>query len=402
MEDQIFIEIPVTPKKSFIKVIGVGGGGGNAVSRMSQENMYDVSFLVCNSDAQALHASPIANKLQIGPGLGCGGNPLLGKQYAEEALAEIYDSVEPEILMAFVTAGMGGGTGTGAAPVVAREMKARNILTIGVVTLPFQFEGKKNIDKALDGMERMAQEVDSLLVINNERMRSVYAVKSVVDAFKFADNVLTLAVKSIIDIIKMHGVVNLDFNDVQMVLRDGGVSIISMGYARGEKRISKAIQNALNSPLLNNNNIFNARKMVMCITFSDEHDGLMMEELEEVSQFMGQFKDVDLESKYGLAIDESLADEVKVTILASGFNLYNDSAPQVDKEEANVGEQIKRTERMEQFYGETARPKKIANAVFIYDVADFDNEEILYRVDTTVTAHRTYEQLNQIKSFKTT
>ena len=255
MEDQIFIEIPVTPKKSFIKVIGVGGGGGNAVSRMSQENMYDVSFLVCNSDAQALHASPIANKLQIGPGLGCGGNPLLGKQYAEEALAEIYDSVEPEILMAFVTAGMGGGTGTGAAPVVAREMKARNILTIGVVTLPFQFEGKKNIDKALDGMERMAQEVDSLLVINNERMRSVYAVKSVVDAFKFADNVLTLAVKSIIDIIKMHGVVNLDFNDVQMVLRDGGVSIISMGYARGEKRISKAIQNALNSPLLNNNNI---------------------------------------------------------------------------------------------------------------------------------------------------
>ncbi|MBO5699467.1 MAG: cell division protein FtsZ [Bacteroidaceae bacterium] len=397
MEDQIFIEIPVVEKKSFIKVIGVGGGGGNAVSRMSQENMYDVSFLVCNSDAQALQASPIANKLQIGPGLGCGGNPALGKHYAENALAEIYDAVEPEILMAFVTAGMGGGTGTGAAPVVAREMKARNILTVGVVTLPFKFEGQKNIDKALDGMERMANEVDSLLVINNERMRSVYAVKSVVDAFKLADNVLTLAVKSIIDIIKMHGTWNLDFNDVQMVLREGGVSIISMGYARGNRRISKAIKNALDSPLLNNNNIFGARKMVMCITFSETHDCLMMEELDEVNQFMEKFHHVDLESKYGMATDESLGDEVKVTILASGFNLYNE--PSEQKQEDLIA-QIQRGARIERFYGDQAKPIKTQKAFYIYDPTDFDNEDIMDRVDNTVSVHRTHDQLDMIKALK--
>jgi cell division protein FtsZ len=218
MSDDFFIELPEPAKNTLIKVIGVGGGGGNAVANMLREDMYDVSLLVCNSDSKALADSPVVDKLQIGPGLGCGGRPEMGKSLAEEHLADIYDAIDPETKMVFITAGMGGGTGTGAAPVIARETKARNILTVGVVTLPFLFEGKRNIDKALDGMEAMAREVDSLLIVNNERMLSVYATSSVIDGFKMADKVLTLAVKSIVDIIKMRGVINLDFQDVCMVL----------------------------------------------------------------------------------------------------------------------------------------------------------------------------------------
>ena len=288
LDDEQLIQITAPATNTLIKVIGVGGGGGNAIANMYRDGMYDVSFLVCNTDEKALKDSPIPARIQFGPGLGAGGRPEIGKQLAEkeESLAAIYDAIDKETKMVFVTAGMGGGTGTGAAPIVAREVKARNILTIGIVTLPFLFEGRKQIDKALDGLELLANEVDSLIVVNNQRMISVYHTNSVMDAFHKADQTLTNAVRSVVDIIKMRGVINLDFNDVSMVLRQGGICIISTGTAHGENRITAAIENALNSPLLNQNDIFTARRLVMCITFPEKHETLQMNELCEVEEFI--------------------------------------------------------------------------------------------------------------------
>ena len=403
MTDDNIIELPIRNSGTLIKVVGVGGGGGNAVANMQHEGMYDVSLLVCNSDAKALADSPVSHKLQIGPGLGCGGNPAVGKRLAEEHLADIYDSIDPETKMVFITAGMGGGTGTGAAPIFARETKARNILTVGVVTLPFQFEGMRNIDKALDGLEAMAKEVDSLLVINNERMRSVYATSSVMEGFQKADAVLTLAVKSIVDIIKMHGVWNLDFCDVETVLKDGGISVISTGYAHGENRISTAIKEALNSPLLNHNDIFNARRMVMCISFADDHNKLMMDELAEINQFIDRFHRKDLESKYGFAVDNSLKDEVKVTILASGFGISDDDNPESEEDIWTIKG---KDERFKRFYGKpeaaSPHPSTKRAATFIFDLNDLDNELILDTIDTIPPAKRTREDMARIKQFKNT
>ena len=399
MSDDFFIELPEPAKNTLIKVIGVGGGGGNAVANMLREDMYDVSLLVCNSDSKALADSPVVDKLQIGPGLGCGGRPEMGKSLAEEHLADIYDAIDPETKMVFITAGMGGGTGTGAAPVIARETKARNILTVGVVTLPFLFEGKRNIDKALDGMEAMAREVDSLLIVNNERMLSVYSTSSVIDGFKMADKVLTLAVKSIVDIIKMRGVINLDFQDVCMVLRKGGISVISTGYARGEKRIEAAINNALNSPLLNNNDIYNAKRLVMCLTFSEAHEALMMDELQEVNDFIDKFHHKDMESKWGLATDASLKDEVKVTILASDFKpLDSDS----QESEADLLIRMAREERYNKYYKKSTDPalKRHNTPIYIYDLNDLDNELLIHNVDTFPTANRTREQLIKFRAFQ--
>lgn len=400
MTDENFIEIPIRNSDTLIKVVGVGGGGGNAVANMQHEGMYDVSMLVCNSDAKALEDSPITDRLQIGPGLGCGGNPNEGKRLAEEHLADIYDSIDPETKMVFITAGMGGGTGTGAAPIFARETKARNILTVGVVTLPFLFEGKRNIDKALNGLEAMSKEVDSILVINNERMRSVYATASVMEAFQKADGVLTLAVKSIVDIIKMHGVINLDFCDVEMVLKEGGVSVISTGYAHGENRITTAINEALKSPLLSDNNIYNARRMVMCITFSDTHNTLMMEELAEINQFIDRFNHYDLEYKYGLAVDNNLKDEVKITILALGLG-SKDAPPAQSDEDLWILKS--KEERFKHFYEKEVhnanqeKPKRIGT--YIFDPNDFDNELVIDTIDTLPPAKRTREDMVKIKQF---
>ena len=401
MTDEHIIEIPNRNTGTLIKVVGVGGGGGNAVANMQHEGMYDVSLLVCNSDAKALEDSPITERLQIGPGLGCGGNPNEGKRLAEEHLADIYDSIDPETKMVFITAGMGGGTGTGAAPIFARETKARNILTVGVVTIPFLFEGKRNIDKALNGLEAMSKEVDSILVINNERMRSVYATASVMEAFQKADDVLTLAVKSIVDIIKMHGVINLDLCDVEMVLREGGVSVISTGYAHGENRITTAINEALNSPLLSDNNIYNARRMVMCITFSATHNTLMMEEIAEINQFIDRFHHYDLEYKYGLAVDNNLKDEVKITILASG--LGNKDENPTSRSDEDLWILKSKEERFKHFYEKEAHnanqeePRRIGTYIFAPN--DFDNELIIDTIDALPPTKRTREDMVKIKQF---
>ena len=311
-------------ENSIIKVIGVGGGGGNAVNHMYREGIHDVSFVLCNTDNQALNDSPVPVHLQLGKeGLGAGNKPERARKAAEETIDDIRNMLNDGTKMAFITAGMGGGTGTGAAPVIAKVSKELDILTVGIVTIPFRFEGDKKIDQALDGVEEMSKHVDALLVINNERLREIYPELTVLDAFGKADDTLSIAAKSIAEIITNHGLINLDFNDVKTVLKDGGVAIMSTGYGEGEGRVKQAINDALNSPLLNDNDIFNAKKILLSINFSNEKNnnaGLMMEEMNEVNDYMAKF-DIDFEIKWGLAIDPELGKRVKVTILATGFGI---------------------------------------------------------------------------------
>ncbi len=263
MDEIVQFDFP-TDSPKIIKVIGVGGGGGNAVNHMYREGIHDVTFVLCNTDNQALAESPVPVKLQLGrsitQGLGAGNRPERARDAAEESIEDIRNQLNDGTKMVFITAGMGGGTGTGAAPVIARIAKEMDILTVGIVTIPFIFEGEKKIIQALDGVERIAQHVDALLVINNERLREIYADLTFMNAFGKADDTLSIAAKSIAEIITMRGTVNLDFADVKTILKDGGVAIMSTGFGEGENRVTKAIDDALHSPLLNNNDIFNAKE----------------------------------------------------------------------------------------------------------------------------------------------
>ena len=314
-----------------IKVVGVGGGGSNAVNRMIETNIKDVEFIAIYTDKQALMRSAAPKKIAIGEksakGMGAGGNPENGARAAEESQEEINAALKGAD-MVFITAGMGGGTGTGAAPVIARIAKEMDILTVGIVTIPFIFEGEKKIIQALDGVERIAQHVDALLVINNERLREIYSDLTFMNAFGKADDTLSIAAKSIAEIITMRGTVNLDFADVKTILKDGGVAIMSTGYGEGEGRVSAAIQNAQHSPLLNNNNIFDSKKVLLNVSYSSQHK-LMMNEMDEVKEFMNRFSR-DFETKFGIAIDDSLGDQVKITLLATGFGIQDIHMKEMD------------------------------------------------------------------------
>ena len=282
MEDIVQFDFP-TDSPKIIKVIGVGGGGGNAVNHMYREGIHDVTFVLCNTDNQALKDSPVPVKLQLGKeGLGAGNRPARARKAAEESIEDIKNMLNDGTKMVFITAGMGGGTGTGAAPIIAQTAKEMDILTIGIVTIPFRWEGDKKIDQALDGVEEISKHVDALLVINNEKLSEIYSELSVDDAFDKADDTLSVAAKSIAEIITLHGKVNLDFNDVKTVLKDGGVAIMSTGYGEGDNRVSEAIKNAQHSPLLNNNDIFNSKKVLLNISYSAQYK-LMMSEMDEVT-----------------------------------------------------------------------------------------------------------------------
>lgn len=312
-------------KSPEIMVIGVGGGGNNAINNMYKQNIKSVDFVVCNTDRQALDNSPVPTKLLIGPtttrGLGAGNKPQLARAAAEESVDDIDALFAPGINMVFVTAGMGGGTGTGAAPVVARVAKERGLLTIGIVTIPFVFEGKKKILKALDGAEEMSKYVDALLVINNERLNDIYGDLDFLNAFGKADDTLTIAARSISEIITEEGYINLDFNDVDNTLRDGGAAIISSGYGEGENRVSKAFQSAINSPLLKNRDILKAKKLLFNIYFAKnaEHP-FTMNETKEIASFVTSINP-GVDVIWGATVDDSLGDKVKITILAAGFDV---------------------------------------------------------------------------------
>ena len=409
-ENEILIDMGIpSTTPSIIKVIGVGGGGGNAVNHMYREGIHDVNFVVCNTDSKALADSPVPVRLQLGKeGLGAGNRPGRAREAAEESIDSIHNMLNDGTKMVFITAGMGGGTGTGAAPVIAREAKAMDILTVGIVTIPFRFEGNRKIDQALDGVEEIAKHVDALLVINNEQLREIYPELNVLSAFEMADNTLSIAAKSIAEIITMHGIINLDFRDVCTVLKDGGVAIMSTGFGEGENRVSKAIEAALHSPLLNNNDIFNSKKVLLSISFCAEKEGdtLMMEEMNEVHEFMSKFHD-DVETKWGLSTDPSLDKKVKITILATGFGISNVPGIQAkldaEEEQRRQKEQERQEEyeeRRDQFYGgsdkkgiQRRRPK-----FYLFGLDDLDNEEVISMVELTPTYKRSKEVLADIKA----
>lgn len=415
MEEELIVDMGVpTTTPQIIKVIGVGGGGGNAVNYMYRMGIHDVNFVVCNTDCKALMDSPVPVRLQLGnEGLGAGNRPERAKQAAEESIDRIREMLDDGTKMVFITAGMGGGTGTGAAPVIAHEAKEKGILTVGIVTIPFRFEGNKKIDQALDGVDAIRKEVDALLVINNEKLREIYPDLTIRSAFQKADNTLSVAARSIAEIITMHGIINLDFQDVGTVLRDGGVALMSTGFGEGTGRVTAAINEALHSPLLNNNDIFNSRKILLSITFAEDETGvegtsaeLMMEEMNEVHDFMGRFRD-DVETKFGLSTDPSLGKKVKVTILATGFGI-NAVAGMQEKKQAEAAAEVQKNkekqeeyeERRSQFYGYTNNHgvRKHFYKTFIFQPEDCENDELVALVEAVATSRRTKENLADIKS----
>ena len=405
-----------TPK--IIKVIGVGGGGGNAVNHMYKEGIHDVTFVLCNTDNQALMRSDIPVKLSLGreitQGLGAGNKPERAKMAAEESKEDIRKMLSDGTKMVFITAGMGGGTGTGAAPVIARISKDMGILTVGIVTIPFRFEGKRKIDQALDGVEEIAKNVDALLVINNEKLRKIYSDLTVMNGFAKADDTLTVAAKSIAEIITLPGIINLDFADVNTTMKDGGVALMSNGYGQGEGRVLEAIEDALNSPLLSNNDVRNAKKILFNIYFSEDSE-LRMEEMNYVDKFMSEFNR-DIEVIWGTAIDNTLGDKVKITILATGFTI--DNIPQIaDKhhaeavqmteeelrmEEERLAKEQKERERRKQYYGdESERGYDYTSQPVVLSQDELDNDTLIDLLEKNPTYNRDPKLIARARSKST-
>ena len=308
-------------QSSIIKVIGVGGGGSNAVNHMYRQGIKGVDFIVCNTDHQALDMSPVPVKIPLGQSLtegrGAGSIPDVGKNAAIENLDEIKEILEKNTKMVFVTAGMGGGTGTGAAPVIANAAKEMGILTVGIVTVPFTFEGKKRMNQATDGIETMRDVVDTLLVINNDKLREKYGNLSLINAFEQADDVLTIAAKGIAEVISVTGQINVDFNDVNTVMKDSGVAIMGSAEAEGDERATQCVESALSSPLLNDNNIKGATYVLLNITYGSKV--VLMDEISDITDYIQQEAGSTADVIWGHGYDESLGDKLCVTIIATGF-----------------------------------------------------------------------------------
>jgi cell division protein FtsZ len=322
-------------QSSIIKVLGVGGGGSNAVNHMFDQGIIGVNFVVCNTDSQALDMSRIPNKIQLGPeltqGLGAGSNPEMGMKACEESVDEIRALLGKNTKMVFVTAGMGGGTGTGAAPVLARLAKEMGILTVAIVTTPFSFEGKRKYAQALEGIERLKQHVDTILIISNDKIREMYGNLTRTDAFNHANNILATAAKSISEIITVPGEINVDFADVEYVMKNGGAAIMGCASAEGEQRAIRAVQGALNSPLLNDNDVRGAKKILINITSGAKQ--VTIDEITEINEFVQESaKDTDI--IFGTCDDPSFGEKLSVTIIATGFEpnrkpIYNEVSKKV-------------------------------------------------------------------------
>ena len=396
-EDTLKFDIP-TDAPRIIKVIGVGGGGGNAVQNMYREGIHNVSFVVCNTDSQALANSPIPSKVQLGEkvteGLGAGNDPEVGREAAEESRAKIESLFNDGTKMVFITAGMGGGTGTGAAPVVAEIAKGLNILTIGIVTIPFKFEMGNKIHQALKGVTEISKHVDALLVINNQRLLDIYPELTIDDGLCKVDEVLTTATKSIAEIITARGTINLDFRDVSRVLKNGGVAIMSYGIEKGEQRLALAFEKALHSPLLNNNDIYKSKKILFNIYYNPNHP-LKIGEIEEVNSFMAQFTEEEIEVIWGISKDYSLEDgAVKVTVLATGFSMHNipEMQPLLNEEEREREMQEEKIKSMKDaFYKEDFK-------IYIFDDSELDNESLISAVESLPTHKRMAKDMQQIKN----
>lgn len=402
------------PNASIIKVIGVGGGGGNAVNYMFKQDIPNVNFVICNTDKQHLDMSPVQQKILLGwdvtHGRGAGNNPDVGRECAEHSEEDIRKLYEDGTEMVFITAGMGGGTGTGAAPVLARLAKEAGMLTIGIVTVPFMFEGHKKILKALKGADEMKKHVDALLVINNENLIELYPELNFFNAFEKADDTLANAARSISDIISEKCYINVDFQDVKTTLKDSGTAIISTAIGEGEHRISDAINNALHSPLLKKHDINTSKRLLFKFTCSRNCDKpLRAEEIAEITQFTMKLPS-SIDVKWGIGDDPSIGEKVKVTVLASGFDVTlregkgngpstgdEEGLPPIqfhaDSEEARKGssEQISSEDkdRIEDVYGKNImlKQQRDTNRVkyAVLKPAHFDNYEVIALIESVPT-----------------
>jgi cell division protein FtsZ len=320
MEDLMNFDMPVN-RSSIIKVLGIGGGGSNAVNHMFTKGIKDVDFVICNTDSQALTNSPVPVKIQLGASLtegrGAGNKPAIGREAAIENIDDVIEVLSNNTKMVFITAGMGGGTGTGAAPVIAKAAQELGILTVAIVTIPFRNEGQRRINQAMEGIAEIEKYVDSLLVINNEKIREMYGDLRVSEAFSRADDVLAVAAKGIAEIITVHGYINVDFADVETVMNNSGVSIMGSATATGPDRAMEAVQEALNSPLLNDNNIEGARNLLINITSGSEE--ATMDEIGEITDFIQSCAGEDADMIWGNGVDENLGEALCVTVIATGF-----------------------------------------------------------------------------------
>ena len=398
---------------TIIKVMGVGGGGNNAINHMYLQNIEGVSFVVLNTDRQQLNESPVPNRVLLGPntthGLGAGNVPEIAKRAAEESEHEIAALFDDDTKMVFITAGMGGGTGTGAAPVVARIAQQKGVLTIGIVTIPFLFEGPRKILKALSGADEMRKYVDALLIINNQRLTEIYKDLDFTNAFGKADDTLTIAARSISDLITVKGKINLDFNDVNTTLRDGGAAIISSGYGSGERRVTKAIENALESPLLKNRDVYGSQRILMNFYYNPNSESpLLMDEMNEIQEFMANF-DREVDVIWGMAFDNTLEDQIKVTVLASGFNLSIEKEPDTplfatkssrDPMPAEASK-MSDTDRMKQEYGDKAISdltlKQLSARYIVLTPEEMDDDDVIDMLEKTPTFGRKPDFRNQLK-----
>lgn len=403
-EDSRYLDKYNTPADSVkdpdrIIVVGVGGGGSNAIDHMFRQEVDHVSFVVVNTDRQALDSSMVPNKLLIGPtstrGRGAGNKPERAREAAEESAAEIARIFNDDTDMVFVTAGLGGGTGTGAAPIVARIAKERGLLTIGIVTIPFLFEGMRKIQKALTGAEEMSKYVDALMIVNNERLVEIYPDFEFESAFAKADDILSTAASSIAEIITKKGYINLDFNDVDTTLRDGGTAIIAVGYGEGEHRVAKAIQDALHSPLLKHTDVLSSKRILFNLYYSPKADmRFKASEAKELNDFINRVEQ-EVDVIWGITYDESLGDKVKFTILASGFDVtINEEKGKTfvaKTDEEPVAEPPVDTDQIAEIYGdkvgEIIRAKETQNYILL-DPADYDDDEAIKQFETAPTFSR--------------
>lgn len=393
-----------------IKAIGVGGGGGNAVDHMFGQNIANVSFANINTDMQDLRNSKVPTKIVIGDGLGAGNDPEVARKAAEESADKISSLFDDDTRMVFITAGMGGGTGTGAAPVVARLAKERGLLTIGIVTIPFLFEGRTKIIKALDAANEMSKHVDALMVINNERLTELYGDYSFINAFAKADDTLTIAARSISELITTDGLMNLDFNDVNTTLREGGAAIISTGFGEGENRVTKAIDSALASPLLKNCDIFSSKKLLFNIYFSrDAESEFKMEETVELTNFINNI-DADVDVIWGVGFDDTLGNKVKITLLAAGFDVSIEEEATPKGEPTPSGRKISFGGRKESpvpaATGSKAAIKRIeeeygtdkVNRYIILSPGQFDDEGVIETMEANPTYNRDKKIVDGVRS----
>lgn len=409
-------------ENSIIKVIGVGGGGSNAVNHMFRLGIKGVDFVICNTDKQALEKSPVPHKIQLGneltKGLGAGSIPEVGRSSALESIEEIKQYLSGNTQMVFITAGLGGGTGTGAAPVIASIARELGILTVGIVTIPFTFEGKKRRQQAELGLEEMKKYVDTLLVIGNDKLREIYGNLKMSEAFEHADNVLTGAAKSIAEIISLHMHINVDFNDVKTVMKDSGVAIMGSAVASGERRAVKAVEEALNSPLLNDNDISGARHVLLNIMSGS--DDIDMDEFGEITDFIQEAAGGTAELITGYGTDPSLGDNVSVTIIATGFKSKQSTGFEApvfkerkivnldEKVEAKKTEEVKQTNIIDEIKKEEPfvfikeikeEPKKDINIIPVNTVEETVSDFTVTTVNSTESIQENVTEINQVTEF---